>query len=118
MIPPEVNDLRLLKLAVLLESAHAAFALKVAAQLAREDPQAEEALLRMAAASAERQARLAADLRRLSVRADPALGPEAAEAALMALRDFYKENADRLHDPAAARLFQELYREERRHLAV
>lgn len=114
---PELNDLRILKLAEMQEHAHRRFLTEVAQCIVRDDALRRQ-LLDLAARPMYRCARIASHMTRLNERLGPADDRAIEAAALQDVLDveraqleFYSSQADRLHDPRVVRLFRDLVAE-------
>ncbi|HEV8359961.1 MAG TPA: hypothetical protein VGR28_05825 [Candidatus Thermoplasmatota archaeon] len=121
---PELNDIRLLKLAEMYESAYERFILELAARVV-DDPQLRAGLGKLTDPNDRHGERIVAELERLNAKLGPADKPGVVRAALLdvadverSARDFYARNADRVHDGRVAKLFRELAQEEGRHLHI
>lgn len=119
---PELDDLRVLRLAELHERAYERFMLDVAEGLP--DEKTRERLLHLVH-SGEHGARLAREIARLSARLSPEDKAEAARASLLevidverAALDLYMRHVDAVHDPSVVQLFHDLVREERENVRV
>jgi rubrerythrin len=121
---PELEDIRLLKLAEMYEEAYERFVVELATHFLR-DPALRERILQVASPEDQHHERIVAQLDRLN----GALAEEdragMVRAALLdvrdverAARDFYLAHVDRVHDPEVARLFRQLAAEEGRHLRI
>ncbi|HLE97255.1 MAG TPA: ferritin family protein [Candidatus Thermoplasmatota archaeon] len=119
---PELNDIRLLKLAEFYETAYERFVVELATYVVRDD----ETRRRLAKLlEGDHHERIVRELERLNarMREDDAAG--VLRAAILdvvevesAARDFYRDNAERVHDGVVARLFRELAREEEGHVRI
>lgn len=121
---PELEDLRILRLAQMYEDAYERFVLDVARRHVR-DPTVRKRLRRLSSPLDEHEAALAEQAKRIL----DALGPDdhaELERAMVrdvleverAAREFYLSNMDRLHDPQVVALFRALAHEEEAHARI
>lgn len=119
-----MNDIRLLRLAEMYESAFEAFVVELAARDIR-DASLRKELLTVISPDEDHGGRVQTEMQRLH----EALGPEAAAAlergAILdvidierAAREFYMTHVDSVHDPRVVKLFRELAMEEDRHARI
>jgi rubrerythrin len=121
---PEVNDLRVLKLAELYEEAYERFVVEVATRVV-EDPEVQGLLRRLVAPEDRHHERIAAQIERLRGSLAREDRDGIARAALLdvvdverSARDFYLRQADYVHDPEVGSLFRALAREEAAHHGI
>lgn len=119
---PELDDLRVLRLAELHARAYERFVLDVADRLTDEKTRAR--LLHLAA-SGDHSGRIAHEIERLSSKLSPEDQAEAARASLLevidvkrAALDLYMRHVDAVHDPAVVQLLHDFVREERDNVRV
>lgn len=121
---PELEDLRVLRLAQMYEEAYERFVVEVAGRDVR-DPTLRKRLRRLSSPLDDHAGVLARHAKRIV----DALGPDdqaALERALLrdvleverAAREFYLSHIDRLHDPGLVALFRTLAREEDAHARI
>lgn len=120
---PALEDLRILLLAQMYERAYESFAESVAARMT--EPGVRDLLRALAPRTDDHSQRLRALIERTISTLGPADRRAAERAALLAVVeaesdacDFYLQHVDRVHDPAVARLFRELAREETQHVGL
>ena len=121
---PELNDLRVLKLAEMYEMAFERFVFEVAERIVQ-DEEVRAALRRLVSPEDRHHERLVEHMVRLNAALTPADQAAVEIAALedvleveAAARDFYRRQADQLHDPRVVKLFRELAAEEERHVRL
>lgn len=110
---PQLNDIRILKLAQMYEIAYETFLRDVAARVV-DDPELGDA---------DHAGRIERHLVRLVDALEPSDDVGIQRAALMDVRDieaaaerFFRDHADRVHDPEVAALFRDIADEERAHV--
>lgn len=120
---PEIDDLRLLKLAEMYERAYEAFVLEVAERIVRNDAVREE--LRKLVGDDRHGERIAAEMTRINAQLGPSDHADVEVAAVedvveveRAARDFYLRIVDRVHDPRLVELFRDLATEEEGHMRI
>ena len=121
---PELNDVRLLKLAEMYETAFETFVVEMATKMVA-DPEVRRHLMGLVAPEDAHPERVRKEARRLSAGFGPADRAGLAYAAVLDIRDveraarqFYVTHADEVHDPHVARLFRALAAEEDRHVRM
>lgn len=114
---PEVNDLRLLKLAEMYALARERFVAEIEAHVV-DDPDVRAVLQRLIASHGGQRARLASEILQLNAGIHPEAHAEVVRAALLDIREaeedareFYRAHADRLREVPLAHLFQALAQE-------
>lgn len=119
---PTLNDIRILKLAQMYETAYEGFLRDVAIRLV-DDAGLKRRLSSLA--DADHAGRLEAQLARLSAGLRPSDEVGLQRAALLDVRDieaaaerFFQDHADRVHDPLVAALFRAIADEERGHVRI
>ncbi|MBI4392960.1 MAG: hypothetical protein HY556_04050 [Euryarchaeota archaeon] len=120
----DLNDIRLLKLAELYETAFEQFIIELAARFV-DDEMIRSKLSALSAPDDRHRERIVKEMERLNARIDPADRVDVMRAALLdirdvetAARDFYIRQADNVRDVRVARLFHDLAREEERHRRI
>jgi rubrerythrin len=121
---PVVEDLRLLKLAELYESAYEGFIVQMATQVVGDD-EARAQLFRLVDPADDHAGRVAELMTVLNDRLDARGRRHLAVAALedvveieRSARDFYRSHAPKAHDAAVRGLFEELARAEEEHARI
>lgn len=119
---PDVQDLRILRLALLYEEAYEPFVRRVAQDLVS-DPAVRRRLERLAPPGEAHAGRVRDLLEEVSARLKPGDALAAGRAALQdvveverAAREFYLRHLEELHDPSVVALFREMVREEGEHV--
>lgn len=119
---PELNDLRVLKLAEMYEAAYERFVLEMANRVVK-DEEVRRKLL--ALASDDHHDRIVAEIERINATLSPEDQWEAERAALLdvleverASRDFFNEHTDAVHDPRVVKLMRRVAREEDAHVRL
>lgn len=119
---PDVQDLRVLRLALLYEEAYEAFVRRVARELVT-DPHLRGRLERLAPQGDAHAARVGGLLDEVSARLGPGDAHDVERAAIQgvveverAARAFYLRHVEELRDPRAVALFREMAREEASHV--
>lgn len=119
----DLEDLRILRLAQLYERAYEDFVQEIASRLADEDTRRRIEPLAPAQDDHAKRLQRHADRLRARLREEDREG--LLDGALLdvveverAARAFYLQNADRVHDPAIARLFHDLAKEDLLHVRI
>lgn len=121
---PELNDLRILKLAEMYERAYECFIFEMTERVVKDDSTRQK-LRRLISPVELHGERIAAEINRINATLSPEDADAVEHAALLdvldlerAARAFYLRHIDRLHDPQVVQLFRNLAHEEEAHAAI
>jgi rubrerythrin len=122
LMKPELNDLRILKLAEMYEAAYERFVLEMANRVVK-DEEVRKKLLTLA--TDDHHDRIVEEIDRLNAALSPEDQRQVERAALLdvveierASRDFFVAHADQVHDPRIVKLFRRIVREEEAHVRL